>query len=204
MYSKKRDLLYVGITKNRETRFDGHNATKTWWGEVDYITVEHYDSRWEVETAEKAAIAAERPRYNINHNKSTAIAAQSAVPRSRCIGVKVDGSECKSWPATGWVTCASHRRQEVAPPASNPDSDQSMPRLDELIKSWREVDADVAELLRIFSDCFGHTGCKRNDFKEASELEPFEFARRLNALVGAGSVINIGTDANPFYVAGVA
>lgn len=61
------ELLYVGITGRLPARVREHGREKAWWREVTYCTVDHYDSRHEAEYAERAAIKAERPRYNIAH-----------------------------------------------------------------------------------------------------------------------------------------
>lgn len=62
-------LLYIGITADLPTRLGDHNEKKPWWTEVASVTVEHYPDRPSVLQAEKAAIKAERPRYNIEHNE---------------------------------------------------------------------------------------------------------------------------------------
>lgn len=67
-YSATGQLLYVGITMNPPSRFKAHRDSKEWWGEVSGITVENYDSRSDLERAERRAIQVERPLYNIVHN----------------------------------------------------------------------------------------------------------------------------------------
>lgn len=62
-------LLYIGLTKNPGTRWPAHSKDKPWWTEVATITIEHYPTRAEVEAAEIAAIRAERPLYNVQHNR---------------------------------------------------------------------------------------------------------------------------------------
>lgn len=66
-FSDEGELLYVGITMNPSARWPKHAATKQWWHEIETITVETFDSRAEVLTAEKEAIKTERPTYNIVH-----------------------------------------------------------------------------------------------------------------------------------------
>lgn len=63
-------LLYIGITLDPGARWKTHSKDKPWWLEVVNITVEVYPSRSAVLDAERAAIIAERPRYNIVHNHS--------------------------------------------------------------------------------------------------------------------------------------
>ncbi len=61
-------LLYVGITADLPARFGRHRDGKPWWSTVANITVEHFEDRRSVLAAEKAAIEAERPLYNTQHN----------------------------------------------------------------------------------------------------------------------------------------
>lgn len=62
-------LLYIGITINPGSRWRSHSKDKPWWHEVAKVTVEQFDSREAVEVAERAAIQAERPKYNVVHNR---------------------------------------------------------------------------------------------------------------------------------------
>lgn len=62
-------LIYIGITNGIPFRWNGHQAVQPWWGEVRSITVEWYDSRPEAEAAEKSAILAEQPKYNVTYLK---------------------------------------------------------------------------------------------------------------------------------------
>jgi len=61
-------LLYIGITNSVPRRFDQH-GDKPWWTQVERSTLEHYPSRREALAAEKAAIQAEKPVWNVCHNK---------------------------------------------------------------------------------------------------------------------------------------
>jgi ribosome-binding protein aMBF1 (putative translation factor) len=49
-------------------RIISHKRDKYWFQEVKTITLSHYSSRGEVEIAEREAIKAERPKFNIDHN----------------------------------------------------------------------------------------------------------------------------------------
>lgn len=62
-------LLYIGITNSVPFRWNGHQAVQPWWDEVRSLTVEWYGTRAEAEEAEKAAILAEQPRYNVTYLK---------------------------------------------------------------------------------------------------------------------------------------
>jgi len=58
-------LLYVGQSIRGADRIAQHAATKDWWPEVASITLEHFPTRELLDEAERAAIAAEDPRYNL-------------------------------------------------------------------------------------------------------------------------------------------
>jgi len=64
-------LLYIGITNSVPFRWNGHQAVQPWWDELRSLTVERYDTRAQAEQAEKAAILAEQPRYNVTYLKPT-------------------------------------------------------------------------------------------------------------------------------------
>lgn len=62
-------LLYIGISNGLAIRWNGHQSVQPWWDEVRLITVEWYETRTEAEDAEKAAILAEQPKYNVTYLK---------------------------------------------------------------------------------------------------------------------------------------
>ncbi|HLK78281.1 MAG TPA: hypothetical protein VKU77_32105 [Streptosporangiaceae bacterium] len=62
-------LLYIGVTNGVPFRWNGHQAVQPWWDELRSLTVEWYPSREEALAAEKAAILAEQPKYNVTHLK---------------------------------------------------------------------------------------------------------------------------------------
>jgi predicted GIY-YIG superfamily endonuclease len=68
-YNRYGELLYVGISHHSLRRFGEHSQDKPWWTEVDTVKITHYDSRTEALTAERQAIADERPQYNVQHNR---------------------------------------------------------------------------------------------------------------------------------------
>jgi hypothetical protein len=70
-YATDDALLYIGITIDPSHRFKQHGSDKTWWHEVARIELETFENRSEVLEAEKLAIKAERPKYNIVHNKKS-------------------------------------------------------------------------------------------------------------------------------------
>lgn len=67
-FAHDESLLYVGITMSLPARLSQHRDMKEWWHEVDRVAVEHYSSREKALAAEKDAILAECPRYNVVHN----------------------------------------------------------------------------------------------------------------------------------------
>ncbi|MDV7195867.1 GIY-YIG nuclease family protein [Mycolicibacterium fortuitum] len=67
VYDSDGDLLYLGATTNPGLRFGDHDSTKSWWPDAANITLEHFPSTDELLDAERAAIQAESPRYNLVH-----------------------------------------------------------------------------------------------------------------------------------------
>lgn len=74
-YDRAGALLYIGIARHGLQRWQQHQATKLWWDQVAMATVKHYATRPEVVEAERTAIAAEHPRYNIAHQPPVALPA---------------------------------------------------------------------------------------------------------------------------------
>jgi excinuclease UvrABC nuclease subunit len=70
MYDSKGDLLYIGKSQSFLSRVQQHAETKTWWTEVANISVTHYPCRCTTEDAERDAIRAEKPKYNVIHNQA--------------------------------------------------------------------------------------------------------------------------------------
>lgn len=64
-------LLYIGMTNHPSVRWNQHQAVQPWWDELRSLTVDWYDSRPEAEDAERAAILAEQPKYNMTYLKPT-------------------------------------------------------------------------------------------------------------------------------------
>lgn len=63
------ELLYIGITNRVPRRLGEHHEDKPWYLEIARVDVEHHPNRDAALAAEKAAIKAERPKYNIVHNR---------------------------------------------------------------------------------------------------------------------------------------
>lgn len=60
-------LLYIGITTSACARLAQHSS-KEWFPKIARATFEHYRTRAEAMEAEKAAIKAEHPLYNLAHS----------------------------------------------------------------------------------------------------------------------------------------
>jgi hypothetical protein len=59
-------LLYIGVTENLGERFlGGHQHSPPWWPDLAALSVTSYPSIAEARAAERDAIAAERPLWNI-------------------------------------------------------------------------------------------------------------------------------------------
>jgi hypothetical protein len=62
-------LLYIGITGDPGNRFAVHECLTPWWADVAKIDQDSdHASRAELEEAERAAIRAEHPFYNVKDN----------------------------------------------------------------------------------------------------------------------------------------
>ncbi len=68
-YDTNGRLLYIGITMDLGGRWGSHNRDKPWWRSVARATIEHHPNREAVLAAERAAIIAEKPAYNVIHNQ---------------------------------------------------------------------------------------------------------------------------------------
>lgn len=58
-------LLYIGITGDPIERWRKHARKKPWWRRVDRITCELFPKEHLALDAERSAIRAERPKFNI-------------------------------------------------------------------------------------------------------------------------------------------
>jgi len=72
VYGDEDLLLYIGVSNNFGRRWTEHAKKQPWWPDLRRQTVLWYPSRPEAEDAEEAAIKAEKPRYNIVHNRAVA------------------------------------------------------------------------------------------------------------------------------------
>jgi predicted GIY-YIG superfamily endonuclease len=77
-FTRKKVLLYVGMTNHIERRIESHRRDKPWWPYVDHITLQSVKSRKLLVEAESAAIESEKPRFNVQGGS----AAVPSTPRS--------------------------------------------------------------------------------------------------------------------------
>lgn len=61
-------LLYIGVSRSAAQRLAQHKASRWDW-RIAKVTVQYYSSRDEALAAERQAIKAEDPRFNIAHNR---------------------------------------------------------------------------------------------------------------------------------------
>ncbi len=83
-YDGAGDLLYVGISIRPWDRWKQHRGEKEWWHEVKQITLDRYPDVTTALSAERAAIVAESPRYNVVHNRGTSRVRPA--PKKKCGG----------------------------------------------------------------------------------------------------------------------
>ncbi len=82
-FGDKGRLLYIGLTLNPSSRWKAHGKDKPWWHEVRNVTIELFPNRASVEAAERTAIQAEQPLYNVVHNRRP-ISPPPATPPPPC------------------------------------------------------------------------------------------------------------------------
>lgn len=70
-YDGNGELLYIGISLSAVQRLSQHMSGSNWADEIASIEVEYYPDRDAALRAEKAAIEAEQPRYNITYNRTS-------------------------------------------------------------------------------------------------------------------------------------
>ena len=63
-------LLYVGISNDWTRRLHEHEKQSLWFDKTQHVTIEKFETRAEVEVAEKAAIEQEKPVFNKQYSTS--------------------------------------------------------------------------------------------------------------------------------------
>lgn len=62
---KTEEVIYVGMTKNRKTRFRAHKHNKPWWDEVERIVWNTLPNREAALEREQELISLYKPKYNL-------------------------------------------------------------------------------------------------------------------------------------------
>jgi hypothetical protein len=63
-------LMYVGISLNTFSRLSQHKDHSHWFRNINRVTIEHFKTREEAMAAERTAIRAENPMFNIAMKKT--------------------------------------------------------------------------------------------------------------------------------------
>ena len=58
-------ILYVGVTSRQAERWTTHRRESQWWPQIAYVTCQRFSHEHHALSAERVAIKAERPRYNV-------------------------------------------------------------------------------------------------------------------------------------------
>jgi excinuclease UvrABC nuclease subunit len=64
-------LLYVGVSLSTLQRLGQHKDHSTWFKKIRRVEIQQFDSREAALAAEREAILAEKPYYNIHHKAKT-------------------------------------------------------------------------------------------------------------------------------------
>ena len=75
------NLLYIGISMSAFSRFAQHKRTSSWSEDIVTMTIERFESREQLEAAERAAIFRENPLHNLANNQSECQSAHSKLVR---------------------------------------------------------------------------------------------------------------------------
>lgn len=92
-FAKDDALLYVGISLQAIARLTGHRSCSPWAHLITRIEIEAFDSREEALEAEARAIAAEKPRYNINKS------AEGIATREKTAYRRISDERRALWPS---------------------------------------------------------------------------------------------------------
>jgi predicted GIY-YIG superfamily endonuclease len=61
-------LLYIGISISAVSRLATHRCQSGWYNDITRVEIETFDTREDALAAEEAAIRAEKPLHNKEHN----------------------------------------------------------------------------------------------------------------------------------------
>ena len=68
-FDSNEKLLYVGISISALNRFLSHRSNSEWAGQIETMKIEQCTDITDARERERAAIKAEKPLWNIQHNK---------------------------------------------------------------------------------------------------------------------------------------
>lgn len=98
-YNDSGQLLYTGITNNPERRFTEHAKEKHWWTNVRGISIDWYDDRDSVLTAEKRAIRIENPLHNVR-DKHAPLSGEGELSYEDLVHMAAAVATSRSWEPT--------------------------------------------------------------------------------------------------------
>ena len=78
-YSKDGQLLYIGISLSAAHRLGQHKEHSHWYSRIARVEIERFESRQQALTAEREAIAKERPAHNIHHRAQIKVEKAAAI-----------------------------------------------------------------------------------------------------------------------------
>jgi predicted GIY-YIG superfamily endonuclease len=106
------ELLYIGMTNCVPVRWNQHMLYQPWWDELRSLTVEFCGSREEAAAAEKAAILAERPKYNRTYLMPRQAKSSPAPVRESLQPVAARGPE--TWGSSGPLIASEEAAEFLA------------------------------------------------------------------------------------------
>jgi len=92
-------LLYIGVSDSFGVRWKQHAKVQPWWGEVRRLEVVWIHGRDEAEAAERAAIKAERPKYNKIHAVRPGDQLRPRCTEPPAARTGFDPRDSRTWPA---------------------------------------------------------------------------------------------------------
>lgn len=82
-FSNDKELLYIGITANEEKRRKKHNSEFSWAKQIAFTEITEFDDKLSAAIAEKDAIIAEKPRFNVEYQRSLSKKSAANLQRAR-------------------------------------------------------------------------------------------------------------------------
>jgi hypothetical protein len=68
-FDEQNQLLYVGVSISTMTRLRQHRDCSSWFDKIKRVDVQRFESREDALIAEREAIKAEKPLFNVYHRK---------------------------------------------------------------------------------------------------------------------------------------